>query len=405
MATYLTAPTNLDQYSRNFMQVFDEASIVGVPTLFQAFFAKGNSKTLFSPDANDVDIDIMRMNEKTAALVPRGTITQKIGSTQQDTTSQRYSTFSRSFPLIEEEGSVNANQLLNRVAGETPYQRNTRLVRQRILLGREHAEQVRRTIRACERLAAQSILTGKMDAIFGTTDTALQYDFKRKSTHTVPIAESWFTADHDIVGDIFSAWKLGRIDAHVSMGAGLFGENTMSAFIQSSQIKTLADNRRFQLIEAGNIPVPTEYQWMLDSGALARGRLQLPEGPTIWLFTYLDGYTNNAGTFVNYMPINDALFFWNGAEVHRYFGPPERLPLDAQEKAWYREMFGFNMDAPPMPPNIKGTNSVVSPAMMYFDAYKSADKKSVVPRLQAAPIFAPVQTDAYVTLTGPGTPL
>jgi hypothetical protein len=400
---YQTTPTVQDQYSRNFIQLFDEANIVGVARLFQAFFSKNNSTTLYSPDSNVFDVDIMRAKETIAALVPRGTISQKLGSTQKDTTSQQYSTFSRSFPLIEEEGSVNAGQLLNRVAGEGPGARKTRLERMRVLVGREHKEQIRRTIRLCEYLASQSILYGTMPAILGTVNDELIYNWRRNTDHQVTLAESWWVADHDIMADLYAGWVLGRENAHVSYDALLLGNLAMSAFIQSSQVQTLADNRRFQLIEVGSTPVPAKYNWMLEAGAIARGRLQLPEGPELWLFTYLDGYTDGSGDLVNYMPPPKVLMFWSEAETTRFFGPPERLPNDSQEQAWYREMFGFNMLAPPMPPNIKASPKTIASSMFYFDAMKSVDKKKVVPRLQAAPVFAPIQTDAYVTFLNAGT--
>lgn len=400
---YQTIPSVQDQYSRNFMQLFDELEIIGVSTLFQSFFSRPMSKTLFSPDDNAVDIDIMRANERLAALVPRGTISQKLGLTQKDTLSQRYSTFSRNFPLIEEEGSINANQLLKRLAGDNVSTRRTQRERMRVLAGRENQEQVRRIVRLCEYLAASSVLMGVMPAIFGTTDDELIYNFRRNPDHFVTLGESWWVADHDIMGDVFGGWQLGRVNGKVNIDGMLLGSTAMEAFIQSAQVQTLADNRRFQLIEVGRNPVPPEFQWILDAGGIARGRLELPEGPVIWLFTYLDGYTDAAGDFQPYMPVESVLLFANKARTDRYFGPPERLPIDSQEQAWYREMFGFDMSRPPMPPNIKNINATVSPAMFYFDAYPTGDKKKVVPRVQAAPIYAPIQTDAYVKILNAGT--
>ena len=400
---YQTTPTVQDQYSRNYMQLFDELQITAVSTLFQGLFAKPESKMLFSPDANDVDIDVVRAYEKIAALVPRGTISQKLGSLQKDVLTQRYSTFNRSFPLAEEEGSINANQLLNRLAGESPYERKDRRMRMKVLAARANQESIKRLVRLFELLASTSILTGKMPAILGTTDDELMYDFRRLATHIVTLAQTWNDAAHDICGDVYDAWKLGRVDGHVNIDFAIFGESTMNAYVNNTQIKTFADNLRYQLVNVGSNPVPANMAWMVELGAVPRGRLELPEGPVIWIFTYLDGYETDAGVWTEYMPKEQALFGSTSAETHRYFGPPERLPLDSQDRSNYRDWFGFNMDAPPMPPKIKGIGKVISPAMFYFDAYRAEDKKKIVARVQAAPIFAPIQTDAWVTILNAGS--
>ena len=61
-------------------------------------------------------------------------------------------------------------------------------------------------------------------------------------------------------------------------------------------------------------------------------------------------------------------------------------------------MFGFNMDAPPMPANIKGSGTLM-PNMFHSDAYMAANGKALTVRTQAAPIFATTMTDAFVTIT------
>ena len=117
-------PIATDQFTRFMAELFNESEIIGVSTVGQSYFgnpANNMSKTIYSPDKNDIDIDIMRGTERIAALIPRGTVSRHLGSLQQNTDTQNFTSFSRKFPLGEEMGDINADEILNRLAGENPY--------------------------------------------------------------------------------------------------------------------------------------------------------------------------------------------------------------------------------------------------------------------------------------------
>jgi hypothetical protein len=382
--------------------MFDEKKIIGVSTGFQAFFGNeaNGAQTIYSPDANTVDIDIIKGNERIAGLIPRGTISRSLGSNQKNVNSERFSTFSRKFPLSEEEGDITADMILYRVAGEGPTQRRTRLDRMRHHAIKIHTENIRRTARMFEVLAAQSIRTGKQDAIIGTTDTELQYDFRRKTTHDFAAPAVWDAGTPDILADFDTACDLGRQDGKITLDGVLLGKGAMNALINDTVVQTLADNRRFKLIDVSSNPAPERYMRFVEGGFTARGSIMTPKGREVWLFTYDDGYTNDAGTFVDYMPTGEALFFSSRARCDRYFGPPETLPMIPQRQQLYTEMFGFSPDMTPMPPNAKAAAGVLTPAMFYADAYVSNDWKKISLRTQSAPIFATTHTDAFVRITG-----
>jgi hypothetical protein len=175
----------------------------------------------------------------------------------------------------------------------------------------------------------------------------------------------------------------------------------MDAFIKDTTVAALADNRRFELVEVStNNPVPTNLMPLVTAGAIARGRLRTPRGYEVWLFTYVDVYTDDSGSPQQYLPDGSALLAFFGARCDRYFGPPERLPLISTDMAMYSEMLGMNMMAPMMPANVNNISATVNPAMFYCDAYRSTDNKKIAVRTQSAPIFATTQTDAFVTFTG-----
>ena len=104
----MSTPIVMDTFTRIMAALFDEKEIIAVPTGFQAFFGRPETgaQTIISPDANAVDIDIIRGNEKTAALIPRGAISRPLGPTQRNMDAQNYTSFSRKYPLSEEEADI-----------------------------------------------------------------------------------------------------------------------------------------------------------------------------------------------------------------------------------------------------------------------------------------------------------
>lgn len=396
-----TTPLAVDQYSRAMVEAFDDRQIIGVPTVFQAFFGRPETggMTLFSPNANLVEIDILRGNERLAAMIHRGTNSRTVAG-QKNTNEQKFSSISRKYPLLEEEGDINADQLNFRMANENPYVQKTKLDRLRMLGLNHHMEHVRRMARTFEYLAAQSIIDGTMPAIIGTTNTDLLYDFYRLATHIVTVGTAW-DASGDILGDIDGGCDLIRQDGHVMPDMIIFGKDVVDPFIKDTTVAAVADNRRFELIEVStNNPVPAKYARFVESGAIPRGRLRTPAGYELWMFSYIDSYDNASGTTTPYLPVDQAVLAYSGARCDRYFGPSEVLPMTPQRSAWYNDIFGFNPMAVPMPPKIKGAGDIIRPEMFYFDAYAGENHKTLTIRSQAAPIFATTQTDAFVTLKG-----
>jgi len=375
-------PNAVDQYSRFMTEMFDEKSIIGVTTVWQSFFGNPahGSKTHFNENSLVVEIDIVRGNERTAALIHRDKNSRDL--TNPNTDGQNYSTFSRVYPLGEEKSSINASQLLSRVAGENPYQQMDRLTRMRLLASDYHMEHYRRYVRLFEILAGQSLFAGKMDAILGTSDANLQYDFRRNAANLITPATAWNAAGADILGDIDGGCDVLRENGHVRANVLFLAGNVCQVFLNDTTISSFADIRGYDLVRVGDsgFTFPANLKPLEDGGATAIGRLTTPQGRRLYLFTYDDVYTNAAGTTVNYLPDGYALLAYFGARCDRYFGPPELLPISAQKAAWYQDRFGFNMMAMPSIPNVKAAGGVINPAMFYNDGYEITDGKKITIR-------------------------
>jgi hypothetical protein len=394
----LNTPLAVDGYSRFQAALFDERDFIGVPTGFQSLFGRPGSQTHFSPDALTIDIDIMRGNEKVAKAIHRGTNARPI-SDQENLNQQKYTNQSRIYPLIEEEGEIGAHELNLRLAGENPYSNRSRTERMRMLANDLHREQIRRILRLNELLAADAIINGQHVAISGTTNTDYIYDFKRKATHTITVGTLWDAASPTIMANIDTACDLVRADGHVTPDIIIMGSSAANAFINDASIQATADNRRYQLVQVSSNPVPARFQFMVDAGFIPRGRLETDQGYELWIFTYVDVYTSDAGVATKYMTANKAVVLSSMARFDRYFGPPEMLPISPARASYIQSTFGFGPSVPNLPQRIKNSSHVVRPGMFYFDAYESPGGKTATVRTQSAPIFATTMTDTVVTMT------
>lgn len=398
-------PQPVDQFARFMAAMYDDRTAMPAPGGFCSFFGRQETgaNVIFSADSEVVDIDIIRGNEKIAALIPRG-LNSRVISGQKNTQEQQSSNFSRVFPLIEEEGDIVASQLTKAMAGEARYNSGkTRHDRMRELAMLIYFEQVRRHARTFEVLAASSIITGKQPAILGTTNTDLLYDFRRNAANFITVGTAWSNVAANIIGDFDNACEKVRQNGRASPDMAILSTVDMDSFIKNTSVKDTADNRRFELIEVStNNPVPPKFDDFVANGFIPRGRLRTPKGFELWLFTYIDTYQDNSGTPVQYLPANKTVVCCSQARCDLYLGPPDQLPITTQSVQWFREMFGFNLEAAPMPSNFSGTKWVeIMSAATYVDAYPGAGggNKSVTIRTQSAPILPTTQTDAFVTIT------
>lgn len=397
-----SAPLAMSEFSRYMVNAYDDREMRGIPVGFQAFFGalETGSKTIFSPDANVIDIDIVRGNDKIAALVPRGGISRHLGSLNKDMNEGKFTSFARSYPLSIESGEITSDQLNYRVAGEAAYSNTTKAQRMRILARSIHNESIRRTGRTFEVLAAQSVLSGKQDAILGTTNAALQFDFMRKSTHIWTALNLWLSGSQTILADLDTSCVLADRDAALPPDMAILGDLAMDAFLKDTNIKATADNKGFDVIAISDrLPLPPKFARFVNAGFICRGRVRTPGGYELYLFTYQGGYTNSSNVFVPFMPQKKVLICSSQARCDRYFGPAEMLPPTSAKLAWYQERFGFNMANPALPVNPRDPGMIIDPRMFYCDAYETTDNQKIIITTQSAPIFATTATDAFVTMT------
>ena len=286
-----------------------------------------------------------------------------------------------------------------RTLGQNPYAEVTKEGKLRELALSIHMEEQRRIGRLNETLSAQSMLDGVQDGISGTTDTDFRYDFKRKSANTFTVSPLWNGSSPTIMADLDDGCDLLRQNGHIRGDICIMGSTAINAFLEDTDVRAEADNRRFNLINILTNPVPSNLQFMVDGGFDPRGTITTHKGRTLWLFTYDEFYQTDAGTSTPYMPIHKVLLTSSQARFDRYFGPSDMMPVDSQRRSWMQEVFGFGSGGIIEPMNVKNPSHTFNAGMFYMDAYRSADGKKASIRTQCAPIFATTMTDAVVTMT------
>jgi hypothetical protein len=399
----MPTPIVFDALSRFLATGFREIDVLHLPTAFQAFFGRPetSSFTIFSPNANDLDIEIERMDETVAALVPRGINAKFGGTTHADILVGRGTAFSRKYPLTEESGTISGDQITNRVIpDEGPYENWTREVRAQRLAQKIYKIAVQRHIRLQEVLASQSIRTGKQSAQSLADTTVNIYDFRRNTNLTISPSHGWgYSTPPDPLADIDAACDLVRFYGKNAPDMAVFGGDAMNYFLHNTNVYTAyAHHFYWDLIQFNAKFQPDEkFARFIEGGMIPFGQLRTPKGYSLTIFTYPEIYAsaNVGGTATKYFPDSGVLFAYSGARCDRYFGPPERVPITSIDAAKMMERFGFNPAVPPLPAGVMGATDVVPPQMYYVDTYDDVTAKAVTIRVQAAPIYATTRTDCF----------
>lgn len=390
-----------DIFTRFFVEAFDDREKFPGTTGFQAFFGDpaNGSRTVFAPDSLVVDIDIVRGNEKTAKLITRGEVTRPLGATQKNMLDGKFSSFSRKYPLALDEGDITAGMLLQRAAGELPYSSDMKIDRLRKYARDFAMESARRHIRMFELLAAQSILTGVQDAIIGTANADLKYDFERNAANTITVGTAWSNVAAPVLSDLDGGALKIRTNGKATADMAVMGATALVGFKKNTQVLAEANNRGYSTVMVGtDNPVPAKFNRFIAGGMTPQAQVTTPEGRELWIFSYVNGgYTNDAGAFTSFLGADQVLIADSEVRRDRYFGPPEYLPMLSADNELYEEYFGFAAGAPPVPIT-KSTGNVIDPNMFHYDAYRSQDRSRVTMRVQSAPIFAPTWVDATALL-------
>lgn len=394
-------PIVVDTYQRVMAPAFDERDNIGVSTVFQTMFNGPNSKTIFSPNAEDVTLDVIRGSEKTAKLRVRGSGADDTGDDAKNTIQQRFSRFDRVFPLIEQTGTLRSNQFNKAIMGETPYEPLNKNERARILATREHAEHMRMIIRKQELLAAQMFRTGIQNVNEAGSETI---SYPRNALLTDTLTNQWTDVTNGTpLEDLKDACVQLRVTGKVNADYSIMGIDAFQAFVAHPKVATAADNRRLSYQSLGfnpEKPMTPQFQKLVDAGLVFQGWVKIA-GWDLQIFTYYDIYETDAGVATDYMPKGEAIVAASQARYDRYFGPGE-LTEDSIDNLVYQDVFGISpmVAGNRIPPNTRNV-SLFDPRMFICSATKDGNRGYKV-YTQTAPIYGCTQVDSVYRITNAG---
>lgn len=396
----------LDTYTRFYMPLFDYAKTIKDTLAGFAFFGapETGARTIFEENAEVGDIDLINADQKTAKLVQRDSSPSRdIAETLGHQTN--YKSEARLFPLSRTESVITAGQLNKKQPGEPVHGGWTRQQRLRIVAGRNHMEDIRRTIRLYELIAWEVIRTGKQSAILGTTRSDLIYDYRRDPGNLINVPIAWDGVGPTIMDNLDTG-----IDQMIATNRGkpdifLVDKKALAAAINDDTFAKLADNRRFRLVQIGpDLRAPSKYNRFTSRGMDVRGMITTPQGRDLWIFTYEGSHDDDAGTRTPYIQEGEGFLIDTTARFDRQFGPGEGLEMTPQRIEWFRQRFGFSPNVGRMPSSIQNPGGLIDPRMFHVTAWEAEDGSNVKTKTESAPILATTQTNAIVRLTNLVTP-
>lgn len=391
-------PIVVDTYQRVMAPAFDERENIGVSTVFQTLFNGPNSKTIFSPNAEDVTLDVIRGNEKTAKLRVRGSGADDTGDDAKNTIQQRFSRFDRVFPLIEQTGTLRSNQFNKAIAGEQPYDPLNKQDRAQILAASEHSEHMRMIIRKQELLASQMYRTAVQNVTESGSETI---SYPRNVNLTKTLINQW---SDTINGTPLSDLKDGCLNLRVygKMHADycIMGIDAFQDFISHPKVATAADNRRLSYQSLGletDKKMTPNFQKLVDAGLVYQGWVKI-SGWDLQVFTYYDIYETDDGVPTDYMPKGEVMVSSSKARYDRYFGPGE-LTEDSIDNLIYQDVFGISpmVAGNRIPKNTKNID-LFDPRMFICSATKDKNRGYKI-FTQTAPIYGCTQVDSVYRIT------
>lgn len=402
MSTTFSTPSAVDGFSRYFARGFDETQIIAVTSVFLAMFSR--RRPIIRTDAEVVDIDIRRGNEKAGKFIVRGTVGEYLAN--KATGTGKYSSFTRKFPLSEETFNLTEEQLSDRMHDENPYENMSRLERQRALARDAYHQMMQKTIRAWEIAASYSALTGTQPSILSdptNPDFLLDYNRNSDLIETFLAGEQFDNAAVDplqVIDDkIQKLINIGKVSGQAGgQYIALMGVEAINGLLTNPLIEGQGDNRRLYTIEKnpGMLP-PTQISDMIAGGAAYIAKAVTNRGRTVHFLTYDAIYEDDAGDPQFYMTSKSMLLTPITFRADRYFGPPDTLPMTSIDRTYLRETFGLTPQTPLKASAMKAAPGVIVPQACYTDAFPGAARKNAVLRVQSAPIFATTQTDALFT--------
>jgi hypothetical protein len=398
-----TATTPQGIVTRNLMPLFEEQKGLESQTNWLAFAGRGGGVSRYENDVNEVEYEIVRGHRQMAKLVKRSGVTNRLlGTDQKNLGLGEFTQVSRAFPLSIEEYDIQSSKLTDKIPGEpntdSGFTRQDRMI---YWAAKGQTTMLAKQVRMMNYLCGQGIIEGVQDAIIGTSDTDLQYDFYRRATHLKTLTTPWSThATATPLKDIDLGVDLNIQDGAKKSNIMLAGDTAWSDFLQCAELEvysTYSDFKAFVPAGDARLSMPSEMNFLTENGWDFQGVVKTWKGRTVHVFTSEELVEVTAGTPQRSMPSKKVVICGPDSRLDQVYGPPETFPEDEMVIQQYRAWFGFEPGmAPAGEPNL--VNGMIRPEMFCIDAYENKYRTLRTIRSQCAPIYVPVETDTWYTI-------
>lgn len=317
-------------------------------------------------DTQEVEFDVVRSGEQVATVISDLSTGANVNSF--DT----YTNKSFRPPIYDEEGKINAFDLINREYGQDPFQNpnyQANAINRAFRVFRECERKVRRAI---ELMASQVLQTGQLSLIDQNGNTSYALNFQPKATHFPTVTTAWSDSGADPLLDIDNLANVIRADGLMDPDMLIFGRSAWRNFINRNDVQNLLDNRR---INVGMIAPEMRGQ-----GATFQGEIII-ENYRYQMWTYSGRYeAANTGTSTRFLNDDICIVMASGARMDLTFGSIPLIRRPSQEALRF------------LPGRIASTTRGMA---MTTNAYISGNGKHLYVSAGTRPLTIPTAIDRY----------
>lgn len=291
-----------DATTRRMIKIYEQIAAV---TMFFSGMFQSPAENFYQ--GKEVEYDIERSDEDISIVVTDLSTGHRMNE------GSIYTNKSFVAPIHKEAITMDSVQLLNRQAGETPFQ--DPLYRANLIsyLLRNMVKVERKIRRAIELQAAQVLQTGTITLTDENGVALYTLDFKPKATHYPDAATKWGETGEDKLGDLESLADVIRNDGLQDADQFIFGKEAWRLFQADTTVLAQLDNRR---VNIGVINRPE----MRGNGGKYHGDLTV--GTNVYeLWTYDGKYKHpQTGVKTNYMDPAKVIVRYSGQRLDATFG-------------------------------------------------------------------------------------
>lgn len=257
------------------------------PLMFLTGFFRSPAKNFFASEK--VELDIVRSGREIAIAV------QDLSVGYRDNQATVYTNKEFTPAIYKEQVPLDSGSLIKRMANEHSFVNPNYLKNIRVLLNDAMQEIQRKIQRAIEVQASQVLQTGALTLTDATGASVFALNYQPKTTHFPTAGTSWATATGEqMLNDLQSLADVITTDGLREPNVLIMGSSSFNKLIRNDDVKSLFDNRRYEL---GTINGAT----VAGNGGIRQGSISIGNYRfDIW--TYNGEYTNPAnGNPVKYI--------------------------------------------------------------------------------------------------------